>query len=239
MEFAIIAAGEGSRLREEGLAVPKPMLPLLGIPMIERLITIFAHQGATCVHVLINGQTPALKDYLNATMFAVPVRVSVQDTLSSLHSLEVLTQQNPDWESCVVTTTDTVFLEQDFSNYLAGFRASPDSDAYMGVTPFVDDESPLFVAVDSELQVRGFYDLQDADAAGSAAYVSAGIYGLRREALAAVYPCVASGISRMRNYQRSLLTAGLQVKAHVFGKVVDVDHVYDMTTAEEFLKTES
>ena len=36
MNYAIIAAGEGSRLRNEGVAAPKPLVPLNGRPMIGR-----------------------------------------------------------------------------------------------------------------------------------------------------------------------------------------------------------
>ena len=42
MNYAIIAAGEGSRLVQEGVAVPKPLVDLDGRPMIRRLIDIFA-----------------------------------------------------------------------------------------------------------------------------------------------------------------------------------------------------
>ncbi|MDE6682257.1 MAG: NTP transferase domain-containing protein, partial [Muribaculaceae bacterium] len=46
MNFGIIAAGEGSRLVEEGVAYPKPLVPLNGKPMIGRLIDIFIRNGA-------------------------------------------------------------------------------------------------------------------------------------------------------------------------------------------------
>jgi len=38
MKFAIIAAGEGSRLRKEGLYIPKPMIEIGGMTLIDRLI---------------------------------------------------------------------------------------------------------------------------------------------------------------------------------------------------------
>ena len=44
MKFAIIAAGEGSRLAQEGITTPKPLIEIQGVPMIERLVKIFAHQ---------------------------------------------------------------------------------------------------------------------------------------------------------------------------------------------------
>ena len=46
---------------------------------------------------------------------------------------------------------------------------------------------------------------------------------------------MAEGVSRMRNYQRALVAAGLKLKAFQFGKVVDVDHAGDIATAERFI----
>ena len=41
MRYAIIAAGEGSRLHQEGIAVPKPLVTVAGEMLIDRLIRIF------------------------------------------------------------------------------------------------------------------------------------------------------------------------------------------------------
>ena len=46
MKFAIISAGEGSRLAQEGVQLPKPLVQLNGMAMIDRLIHIFAKNGA-------------------------------------------------------------------------------------------------------------------------------------------------------------------------------------------------
>ena len=49
MDYAIIAAGEGSRLVEEGVTTPKPLVRLLGEPMIDRLMGLFLRHGATSI----------------------------------------------------------------------------------------------------------------------------------------------------------------------------------------------
>ena len=45
MKFAIIAAGEGTRLSQEGVRLPKPLVQLNGRAMIDRLIHIFMQNG--------------------------------------------------------------------------------------------------------------------------------------------------------------------------------------------------
>ena len=64
MKFAIISAGEGSRLSQEGVALPKPLVQLNGVAMIDRLIQIFVRNGADKVVVIINNEVPFTKEHL-------------------------------------------------------------------------------------------------------------------------------------------------------------------------------
>ncbi|WP_418360578.1 nucleotidyltransferase family protein [Sphingobacterium detergens] len=234
MEFAIIAAGEGSRLRKEGFNLPKPLLPLHGVPLIERLIRVFAKEGAQQVHVIINRQSPELKTFLTHTAFELPIVLIEEDTPSSLHSFALLVESNPDWTSCCLTTTDTVFRPHEFHEYLTAFQQKENADAFMAVTPFVDDESPLYVNTDQELNVEAFLD----QATAETKFVSGGIYCFRKAAMSCALSSVAAGNSRMRNFQRALLENDLHVEAFVFEKVVDIDHLKDRIVAEQFLSEE-
>ena len=56
MKYAIISAGEGSRLAQEGVALPKPLVEIGGEAMIDRLIRIFSRQGSEEVAVIINNE---------------------------------------------------------------------------------------------------------------------------------------------------------------------------------------
>ena len=58
MKFAIISAGEGSRLAQEGISYPKPLVPLNGTPIIERLIKIFSSHNAESISIIINSRQP-------------------------------------------------------------------------------------------------------------------------------------------------------------------------------------
>jgi len=234
MEFAIIAAGEGSRLRKEGFNLPKPLLPLHGVPLIERLIRVFAAEGAKQVHVIINRQSPELKLFLETGAFEVPIVLIEEDTESSLHSFALLVENSPNWSSCCLTTTDTVFRPHEFHAYLEAFQQQQDADAFMAVTPFIDDESPLYVHTDQKLRIEAFLDKASEDTK----YVSGGIYCFRQPAMDCALRSVAAGNSRMRNFQRALLESNLRVNAFVFEKVVDIDHLKDRIVAEQFLSEE-
>ena len=102
----------------------------------------------------------------------------------------------------------------------------------MGVTSFIDDEKPLYVATDEALNITGFYDESRSDCR----YISGGIYGLTADAFQTLHGCMQRGESRMRNFQRALIADGKRLKAHAFSKVMDIDHASDITKAEAFLK---
>ena len=51
MHYAIIAAGEGSRLAQEGVSKPKPLVEIDGEPMIGRLVGIFTRCNAESISI--------------------------------------------------------------------------------------------------------------------------------------------------------------------------------------------
>lgn len=236
MHFGIIAAGDGSRLQQEGVAKPKPLVELHGEPMIGRLIRIMIATGAESVSVIVNEHMTEVADYLRSLSdkLSVPLQIVMKTTPSSMHSFYELSSLMRGKGRFVLTTVDTIFRQPDFERYVKAFaQAATDIDGMMGVTAFVDDEKPLWVGTDASDNITGFLD----ERADDTKYVSGGIYGLAGKAIDVLRQCIDSGVSRMRNYQRALIAAGLHLKAYPLGKIVDVDHVSDIAGAESFINT--
>ena len=229
MKFAIIAAGEGSRLAQEGVKEPKPLIKLQGIPIIERLVMLFAAQGATSINIIINEHQPQTLSHLQQLQERYPINIVVKDTPSSMHSLHALSHLLRGEKFCL-TTVDTIFKEQEFAEYIKEFEAGA-HDGLMAVTDYIDDEKPLYVETDADLNITAFADNPSA----ASRYISGGIYGLDDRALDILDACMAAGIERMRNFQRNLVKGGLKLKAYPFKKIIDIDHAEDITKAEEFL----
>lgn len=249
IHFALIAAGEGSRLREEGVQDPKPLVRIQGQPMIERLIRIFVRCGAQSISVICNEQMTDVQEYLEALKQSealrttgegsetrvCPLNVVVQTTPSSMHSLAALQEMIPQGKFCL-TTVDTIFREAEFAAFIRSFAEMDESegDGLFAVTPFVDDEKPLWVATRSE--IVGFYDREDQMPPDADKMVSGGIYCMdTRTAFPVLQACLAQGQSRMRNFQRALIASGLRLKAYVFPKIMDIDHAADIAKAEAWL----
>lgn len=235
MKYAIIAAGEGSRLAQEGVAAPKPLVRVAGEQLIDRLMRVFAGNDASEICVICNEQMTDVAAHLQAVADAgvLPLKFTVRSTPSSMHSMWELSRWLHD-EPFVLTTVDTIFREQEFTAYVAAFQqliARGEADGLMGVTDYIDDEKPLYVATDEALRITAFLDSCD-----HPQYISGGIYGLTPQAIPVLQRCIERGESRMRNFQRALVAEGLRLKAYPFSKVLDIDHASDIQKAEAFLR---
>ena len=231
MNYAIIAAGEGSRLAQEGIAKPKPLIELQGEPMIGRLINIMLRCNAESISIIINGHMTEVRKYLESLDLPVPLNLVIKTTPSSMHSLWHLSKVIPKGKFCL-TTVDTIFKEQDFKGYIDAFEADTVHDGMWAVTPFVDDEKPLWVEVNKKMTIIAFRD----KGWKGAKYVSGGVYAMTDKAFEVLDHCIEEGISRMRNFQRALIEAGHELQAYSIEKIVDVDHAGDIATAEAFLQ---
>ena len=92
MRYAIIAAGEGSRLQQEGIDAPKPLVKVNGEHLIDRLLRIFMENDAEEIVVICNDLTPYVSSHLariqNEGLYGrpIPLRFIVKSTPSSMHS---------------------------------------------------------------------------------------------------------------------------------------------------------
>ena len=230
MNYAIIAAGEGSRLAQEGVAKPKPLVELQGEPMIGRLINIMLRCNAQSISIIVNKRMTEVRQYLESLTLPVPLNLVVQTTPSSMHSFWHLSKVIPEGKFCL-TTVDTIFREEDFKGYIEAFEADKGHDGMWAVTPFVDDEKPLWVDVDEQMNITAFKD----KGWDGARYVSGGVYAMTHEAFPVLDYCIENNISRMRNFQRAMLEHGKRLMAYSIDKIIDVDHASDIATAETFL----
>lgn len=239
MKFAIIAAGEGSRLAAEGIKQPKPLVEVDGEKLIDRLIRVFVNNDAEEIVVICNDMTTLVSQHLVRLQQdglkgrPIPLRFVVKSTPSSMHSFYEISKYLNNGPF-VLTTVDTIFKEAEFNEYIKAFRQiikEGKADGMMGVTDYIDDEKPLYVNTDKNLYITAFLDNNDMPQ-----YISGGIYGLTASAIKTLNGCIERDESRMRNFQRALIADGHRLKAYPFSKVLDIDHASDIEKAETFLK---
>ena len=229
MDYAIIAAGNGSRLQQEGYKKSKPLVTLNGETLIDRLIRIFTNNGASSITVIINEKCDELKRHLENKQTTVPLKIISKNTNNSLESFAEIVSYCNGNELCL-STIDTVFDENKFSNYIAKFLRTPDIDALFATTRYIDDEKPLWISTDHNSNIIRFSNKKDK----YTTYISGGIYCMRKKCRDLVDEATKQGITQIRYYQQLLIDRGCHVKAYAMGKIIDIDHVSDIRKAESF-----
>ena len=124
MKYAIIAAGEGSRLAQEGIRSPKPLVEVAGEKLIDRLLRVFIDNGASEVVAICNEQMTDVQARMRQIQDEgqVPFKFIVKSTPSSMHSMWELSRWLGD-EPFVLTTVDTIFREPEFADYVKTFHS--------------------------------------------------------------------------------------------------------------------
>ena len=200
--------------------------------MIGRLINLFCRCNAESISIIVNEQMTEVREYIESLSLDIPLNLVVKTTPSSMHSFFELSRVIPKGRFCL-TTVDTIFREQDFRPYIDAMEADERYDGMMAVTDYIDDEKPLYVQTDDDLNITAFRD----ERYDGAKYISGGIYALNEKAIDVLADCMERGVARMRNFQRALVDAGLRLKAYPMGKILDVDHAGDIEKAENFINS--
>lgn len=232
MNYALIAAGQGSRLVSEGVKAPKPLVQVGGAPLLSRLFRIFLDNDAESICIIINEEMAEVRSFLEQQQLPVPLHVIVKSTPDSFHSFyELMPYLQGEGKFCL-TTVDPIFREAEFAAYIRAFRTDDRHDALMAVTDYVDDERPLYVKTTEDLRITGYAS----ESYDGFRYISGGIYCMNQRALALLPAAMQEGVSRMRGFQQYLVDAGMRMQAYPFSKIIDIDHAADVKKAELFLE---
>jgi len=140
----IIAAGQGSRLRQR--AESKPLVAILGIPLIEHIIRRAVGAGVDEFFVVSGYQGPKLRRHLDAfsTRAGVPIQHIVNHRWKEPNGLSVLAAKDYLQEDFVLLMSDHLF----------------DPDILRGLIATQQETAVLTLAVDSRLD-NPFVDVND------------------------------------------------------------------------------
>ena len=231
MRAGIIAAGEGSRLKSDGIACPKPLVPIDGVPLIERLLRTFVRSGITSVVCIVNENSLEIKKFVEDRQFGIPVQFVVKTTPSSMHSLFELSPYLMDGPF-LLSTVDSVFSEDEFVTFLQCARdRARVSDGVLAVTDFIDDENPLFVQLEKESDCISSFSKTE-----TAHLVTGGLYVFSPRIFDEKETVLTLRINRLRNFLSHLTHRGYRLEVYRFSKIIDVDRLHDITVAENFLR---
>ncbi len=226
MQGLILAGGRGSRLAADGVETPKPLVEVAGRPQIVNLIETFAELGCESITCMVR----------DGITIDVPRPAVVQTcrTPSSLHTLVAgLATVPPGPVFCAMV--DTVMPPGDWHRVSRGVteRLAAGSVAVLAVTPFVDDELPLYVTRDADGLATGIFDTPPPPRPTAPLLVTGGVYGLSPQARRLAAVAVAS-LHRMRAFLRLLVELRLPVATVEVPRIIDLDHKRDLDAAERW-----
>lgn len=233
MNYVILAGGLGSRFVKEGYDCPKPMVPLFDRPMIGVLIDTLMKSSAEHIYVGANARMGQLIDYLERLKgegYPIEIRPIITD--NSYCTLKAASEGIEG--RFIAMTCDAIFPTDEFQDYVKAVGAAADDVALMGLTRFVEDESPLYARISEDGEVIDYRYGGEPYAEGT--IVSAGLYGLSREIMGVID---AEGLhpESLSDFQRLLaVETPVKVMPYEFTIAFDVDNTRDRLHAEEFLK---
>jgi NDP-sugar pyrophosphorylase family protein len=226
MHGLVLAGGEGSRLRASGVTVPKALLAITGEPQIARMAAACRRAGCVTVTCAVRSD---LVTAVESALVGRNVNVVSVSTPTSLHTLDLGLKAISDG-NVLCTLVDTIMPDDawDRANDRA-VTALADVDAVVAVTPFVEDESPLWVDVADDMTVRSFGH------AGARHLATGGVYWLSPRAREIAAASVTAGVERIRGFLGALITGGARVRAVEVPRIVDIDTDADIRSALELV----
>ena len=144
----ILASGLGSRLNSEGRNEPKPLMPVGGMALIERVITLMQSVGIEKIVVVVGYRGDQIKDYIwknniHGVVFAENTEYNKKNGISLLRAKEFL-----DDAPFMLSMSDHIFSNDFFADFLE--KAEPKLEGKYDVVLSVDRN------------IEGVFDLDDA-----------------------------------------------------------------------------
>jgi NDP-sugar pyrophosphorylase family protein len=221
----IIAAGEGSRLRASGFPVSKPLVTILGKPLIAHTLERFRSAGIDHLAMIINEESPDTRRWVES--HGGDIDLVVKTTTSSYVSFRIVAERLAG-QAAVIATVDSIMAAESFRAFVEQATACPPEAFVLGLTSHVDDEKPLWASLDRK--TGRITRLNE----GDSGLVTAGVY-----VLPAQRPVErANGFTRLRDYLGWLVASGHPVHGIDIGRVFDIDRAQDVAAAERALSGE-
>jgi NDP-sugar pyrophosphorylase family protein len=222
---AVLAAGEGSRLREAGWTMAKPLVPIRGVPLIEHVLGNLLAAGVERIAVIFNAREEDCARFVRSRFQGEEIEILVKTTASSFESykeISAMLARSSERGPALFSTVDAWCSREAFLEFARQAAEAPEQATVLAVTPFVADEKPLRVTLGSGGRITSI-----GGEAGDA--VTAGIY-LFPERVRSLH--APETLGRLREYLGWLVERGEPVLGIPIETVVDVDRPQDVRLAE-------
>ncbi len=227
MKAIILVGGEGTRLRPLTYVDPKQMLPILGVPMLERVLTNLALHGVTDV-VLSLGYLPGrfLEKYPDNRIVGLKVSYAVEpERLDTAGAIRFAALHAGVDETFIVINGD-VLTDLNITKLMELHRARG-AEATIALHPVEDPSRFGVVSTDDDGRVRAFIEKPSRESAPTN-NINAGTYIMEPSVLDAIEPNARVSVERV--------TFPLLVERGTLYAMPDDSYWLDTGTPESYLQ---
>jgi NDP-sugar pyrophosphorylase family protein len=198
------------------------------MPLIEHVIRNFVAAGISSLVIIVNERDRECEGWVQSRFPNLNLQITVKTTDSSLESfLEVAGRLGSG--RALISTVDAWCPEEAFVTFMYAARQFPRDATVLAVTPFVEDERPLWASVDTAGRITSL-------GGNSGAVVTAGMY-LVPERVRRMSP--PPEVESLRAFLVWLRHRGEPMYGVILPEVVDVDRGEDVALAERLARRES
>jgi len=196
VQAVVLVGGFGTRLRPLTLTVPKQLLPVGHVPMIERVVVHLAAAGVTDVVLSLGYQPDAFTErYPDGVCAGVPVHYAVEPEPLDTAGAIAFAARSAGVDSTFIAVNGDVLTSLDVAGVWATHRER-NAAATIALTPVEDPSRFGVVPLDADGRVEAFIEKPPAGTAPSN-WINAGTYVLEPEVLDLVEPGRRVSIERV------------------------------------------
>ncbi len=232
----LLAAGEGSRLRPLTDHVPKPMLPIDGQAVVERLIGQLVDNGIERITVVVGYRGEVLRQFLEQVALDVELAfVDQAERRGTGHALQLALAAGLERADTIMAGSDTWWRDEDVSRLFSGVASNADALVTMSLLRWPVTKLPHSMAVqlDDDHRVERVLHRVDpqAEPPGATALSGSPLYCFRAafwEYVERIEP--AGGVVELATGIQQAIDDGLVVRGH------EVHGARDLTRPEDLLR---
>ena len=178
MRAAISAGGKGTRIGESFPNLPKPMIPILGKPLLQWQIESLVAQGICDITLIIGYRAEQIKSHFgDGAAFGAKISYIVEDEpLGTGGALALLSKED------TLLLYGDVFCEVDFSRLMA-FHNEKKANVTLFAHPNSHPHDSDIIVADRDSRVTAWKSKSDRDRGDLRNLVNAGVYIFSRNAL--------------------------------------------------------
>ncbi|HVV38078.1 MAG TPA: NDP-sugar synthase [Acidimicrobiales bacterium] len=219
MKAIVLVGGEGTRLRPLTYTTPKQLLPVAGVPMLERAVAHLARHGVDEVILSMGYKADAfLAAYPDGHCAGVPVRYVVEaEPLDTGGAIAYAADETAVDDRFLVVNSD-VLTDMDYSALIMT-HAATGALTTIGLTPVEDPSRFGVVVTDSDGRVTAFIE-KPAPGTAPTNLINAGIYVMEPAALEVIER--GRRVSVEREVFPAMVERGVLYAAAVEGYWIDI-----------------